>query len=98
MLAVDAEGAARIAPARIATPTRTSVADYATFKKELVEKGGFFVTSWCQSKECEAKVKEETKATIRCLPLDAQKLNIVRETAPCMVCGGGSQQRSRDFC
>jgi prolyl-tRNA synthetase len=48
------------------------------------------VTSWCQSKECEAKVKEETKATIRCLPFD-EKLNIVRETAPCMVCGGGSQ-------
>lgn len=64
------------------------VADYATFKKDLVEKGGFFVTSWCQSKACEAQVKEETKATIRCLPLENFKP--IRENAPCMVCGSRS--------
>jgi prolyl-tRNA synthetase len=63
------------------------VSDYAGFKKDLGEKGGFFITSWCQSKECEAKVKEETKATIRCLPLENFKT--IRENAPCMVCGGG---------
>jgi prolyl-tRNA synthetase len=65
------------------------VSDYATFKKELGEKGGFFVTSWCYSKDCETKVKDDTKATIRCLPFD-ENLNTIREDAPCMVCGGMS--------
>lgn len=63
------------------------VETYEQFKKELVEKGGFFHTSWCQSKECESKVKEETKATIRCLPL--QNYQLTRESKPCMVCGDG---------
>ena len=40
------------------------------FQKKLEESGGFLVAPWCQSRKCEDQVKEETKATIRCLPLD----------------------------
>ena len=64
------------------------VETYADFKVKLEEPGGFFVTAWCQSKECEAKVKEETKATIRCLPLDAQFQTRSPKPGKCMACGG----------
>jgi prolyl-tRNA synthetase len=42
--------------------------DYAEFKK-AVEKG-FAFSWWCGGSDCEAKIKEETKATMRCIPLD----------------------------
>ena len=44
------------------------VETYAEFQKQLDDKSGFFIAPWCQSKDCEAKVKDDTKATIRCLP------------------------------
>ena len=43
-------------------------ADYAEFKS-AVEKG-FAFTWWCGSGDCEGKIKEETKATMRCIPLE----------------------------
>lgn len=64
------------------------IESYAEFQKKIDEQPGFYVAPWCQSKDCEAKVKEETKATIRCLPLDDQ-FQPIRETAGCMVCGAG---------
>ncbi|MFN6964784.1 MAG: proline--tRNA ligase [Pyrinomonadaceae bacterium] len=39
--------------------------------KEQIEKGGFILAHWDGTPETEAKIKEETKATIRCIPLDA---------------------------
>jgi prolyl-tRNA synthetase len=48
----------------------------------IADPGGFMVAGWCGSEECEAKVKAETKATIRYLP------NEPRPTGgPCIVCG-----------
>lgn len=41
--------------------------DYARFKS-VVEKG-FALSYWCGRRECEAQIKEETKATTRCIPL-----------------------------
>lgn len=61
------------------------VGSYSEFQQQLEEKGGFFVAPWCQSKECEAKVKEETKATIRCLPLE--NFEMISESGNCMACG-----------
>jgi prolyl-tRNA synthetase len=58
---------------------------YEEFKKRI-EEGGFFVTSWCGDRELENKIKEETKATIRCLPLD-DNYQPIRETAPCFMTG-----------
>jgi prolyl-tRNA synthetase len=43
-------------------------ADYAEFK-QAVEKG-FAFSWWCGNADCEANIKEETKATMRCIPLE----------------------------
>jgi prolyl-tRNA synthetase len=42
---------------------------------------GFAVAAWCERAECEARVKDDSAATIRCLPLDAQP------TGACVCCG-----------
>ncbi|MDE7336295.1 MAG: proline--tRNA ligase, partial [Muribaculaceae bacterium] len=43
---------------------------YEEFKAQL-EKGGFILAHWDGTPETEERIKEETKATIRCIPLDA---------------------------
>jgi len=63
------------------------VETYADFQKRIEEPGGFFIAPWCQSPQCEAQVKEETKATIRCLPLD-EKYQPIHESGKCLVCNG----------
>jgi prolyl-tRNA synthetase len=67
------------------------VETYSEFKIKMNEPGGFLIAPWCQSKECETRVKEETKATIRCLPLDSE-FRTIHESKNCMVCekAGGS--------
>ncbi len=62
-----------------------AVDDYSDFRKRIEEPGGFFMAAWCQSKSCEAKIKEETKATIRCLPLDPDHQPIA-EAGRCLAC------------
>jgi len=59
-----------------------SVQSYEEFKKVLCEKGGFIKAGWCGDADCEAKIKEETGATIRVLPFDKEK-----STAGCIYCG-----------
>ena len=51
----------------------TKVDSYEEFKKVLEEKGGFISAHWDGTAEEEEQIKEETKATIRCIPLDAQE-------------------------
>jgi len=58
-----------------------SVETYDDFKRLIEEVGGFLFAPWCGGRECEARVTEETKATVRLLPDDAQ------EGSACMVCG-----------
>ncbi|MBF0287641.1 MAG: proline--tRNA ligase [SAR324 cluster bacterium] len=52
----------------------TTVKSYGEFKQVLSEKGGFIRAHWNGSAEVEEKVKEETKATIRCIPSDEEPL------------------------
>lgn len=66
--------------------TRT-VETYDEFKEEI-EKGGFILAHWDGTPETEEKIKEETKATIRCIPLEGDKTPGV-----CMVTGKPSAQR-----
>ncbi|MFN7146900.1 MAG: proline--tRNA ligase, partial [Myxococcota bacterium] len=40
--------------------------------KDALEAGGFFLVPWHEDADAEAKIKEETKATIRCYPSDGQ--------------------------
>lgn len=56
--------------------------------KERIEKGGFFLAHWDGTVETEERIKEETKATIRCIPLDAEE-----EEGVCMVTGKPSKRR-----
>ncbi len=70
------------------TENTTKVDSYAEFKKVLDEKGGFILAHWDGTPETEALIKEETKATIRCIPLDA-----IKEDGKCMVTGKPSGQR-----
>jgi prolyl-tRNA synthetase len=58
------------------------------FKKLLEEKGGFISAHWDGSGETEEKIKEETKATIRCIPLDG-----IQEEGVCIYSGKPSPQR-----
>lgn len=64
------------------------VDDYETFKKELNSKGGFFLAHWDGTAETETKIKEETQATIRCIPFEQEK-----EEGVCMYSGKPSQGR-----
>jgi len=66
----------------------TSADTWEEFKKLLEEKGGFISAHWDGSGETEEKIKEETKATIRCIPL-----NNIQEEGACIYSGKPSKQR-----
>jgi len=64
------------------------VDSYSEFKSSLEKKGGFYLAHWDGTAETEAKIKEETKATIRCIPF-----NYPSEEGTCMVTGKPSTGR-----
>src|SRR5699024_8807102 len=51
----------------------TEVDTYEEFKEVLETKGGFVMAHWDGTAETEAQIQEETKATIRCIPLEAKE-------------------------
>ncbi|MBR4234293.1 MAG: proline--tRNA ligase, partial [Bacteroidales bacterium] len=59
------------------------------FKVEI-EKGGFLLCHWDGTAETEARIQEETKATIRCIPVDSA---VVMEEGKCVYSGKPSHQR-----
>ena len=66
----------------------TEVNSYEEFKRVLDEKGGFLSAHWDGTSETENKIKEETKATIRCIPL-----NNPQEEGKCIFSGKPSKER-----
>ena len=66
----------------------TKVDSFEEFQTVLEEKGGFILAHWDGTSETEDKIKELTKATIRCIPLDA-----VEEDGACILTGAPSKQR-----
>lgn len=66
----------------------TEVDSYDAFKKVLDDKGGFVLAHWDGTPETEKRIKEETKATIRCIPL-----NNKQEAGKCIVTGNPSSQK-----
>ncbi|MDT0608097.1 proline--tRNA ligase [Croceitalea rosinachiae] len=66
----------------------TNVETYEEFKKVLEEKGGFVAAHWDGTIETEDKIKTETKASIRCIPID-----VIEEEGKCMVTGKPSSFR-----
>lgn len=66
----------------------TKVDSYDEFKRVLEEKGGFILAHWDGTPEAEERIKAETKATIRCIPVDAPA-----EEGTCMISGKPSHRR-----
>jgi prolyl-tRNA synthetase len=66
----------------------TEVNSYDEFKEVLNSKGGFILAHWDGTSGTEEKIKNETKATIRCIPLDAKE-----ELGSCMVTGKPSTKK-----
>ena len=66
----------------------TPVDSYEEFKEILESKGGFIAAHWDGTSETETRIKEETKATIRCIPIAVKE-----ESGSCMVTGKPSPYR-----
>jgi prolyl-tRNA synthetase len=64
------------------------VDDYAELKERLEDEGGFYKVHWNGKRETEDRLQEETKATIRCLPM-----NDDNETGKCIFTGEPSKER-----
>jgi prolyl-tRNA synthetase len=60
----------------------STVRNYEEFKKVVCDKGGFLKAAWCGSADCEAKIKDETGATIRVRPFQKEE-----PTTGCVYCG-----------
>ncbi len=58
------------------------LSDYRQFAEMIEEKRGLYLAPWCGDQECELKIKDDTKATIRCIPF-----NNFPEGEKCLVCG-----------
>lgn len=68
---------------------RTFLVDtWQAFRDIVDNEKGFANAHWCGESGCEEKIKEETKATIRCIPFDAKE-----EIGNCIKCNGNSKQR-----
>jgi len=64
--------------------------DYEEFKRLIESRRGFLIAPWCGARECEEKVKQETAAGIRVIPLEP-------ESEPgelCLACGRKSESRA----
>ena len=66
----------------------TEVDNFDDFKKVLKEKGGFLSAHWDGTSETENRIKDLTKATIRCIPFDRKE-----ETGSCVLTGNPSVGR-----
>ncbi len=64
------------------------VESYEDFKSILEEQRGFLRTFWCGESECEERIKEETMATIRVIPLEKDRS---RAEGKCILCGKKSE-------
>ncbi len=66
----------------------TDVDSYDEFKKIIAKKGGFVSAHWDGTIETELRIKDETSATIRCIPLDSNELPGI-----CIFSGNPSKQK-----
>jgi prolyl-tRNA synthetase len=65
------------------------IVDYAEMRDRIEGAGGFIYAGWCSSAECEQKVKEDTKATIRVLP--NEEFRSAQQPERCIVCDADAQ-------
>lgn len=75
--------------ARAFMAERTRQVDaFEEFSASLAEQRGLLLAHWCGDPECEARIKDETAATIRCIPLDSELGD-----GTCVWCGRPSGRR-----
>jgi prolyl-tRNA synthetase len=65
--------------------------DYEELKRAV--ETGFAFSHWCGRTECEAKIKEETRATMRCIPID-QDNEQTAHGGNCVHCGRAARERA----
>jgi len=68
---------------------------YDEFKKAV--ENGFAFSGWCGSGDCEGKIKEETRATMRCIPLDQEAVLGAgggAASGKCVYCGQPAKSRA----
>lgn len=61
--------------------------DYAEFKEAVLN--GFACSWWCGDADCEAQIKEDTRATVRCIPLEQEP-----GKGKCIHCGKQASERA----
>lgn len=66
---------------------------YDDFKNIMRENRGFIKAFWCEDSACEATIKEETKATTRCLPFTTRDGAVEEEQGTCVHCGNRATHR-----
>jgi prolyl-tRNA synthetase len=72
---------------RFVAENTTHAASWDEFKQVMADKRGFIVAGWCGDAACEARVKEETKATIRVIPIEGEA-----RAGACVRCGNASER------
>jgi len=65
----------------------TRVSSWDEFRQIMAGRRGFIIAGWCGDAECEAKIKQETKATVRVIPLEGEA-----RPGSCVRCGRPSPQ------
>jgi len=65
----------------------TRVSSWDEFRQVMAGRRGFIIAGWCGDADCEAKIKAETKATVRVIPLEGEK-----RAGSCVRCGRPSPQ------
>ena len=65
-----------------------AISNYDQFKNQIEEPGGFYEAHWCGSADCEEKIKEDTKATIRLIPFEQSG-----DKGKCLYCGSDCSEQ-----
>ena len=65
---------------------------YDRFKEIMAGDGGFVYAGWCGNAACETAIKEETKATIRCLP--DEEFRSAEAPTQCLKCGSTAKHEA----
>lgn len=69
------------------------VTSYDEFKEIMKTTRGFLKAFWCENESCEKAIKEETKASTRCLPFIDEAGNVAEESGHCVKCGAAATHR-----
>ena len=71
----------------------TEVTNYDEFSTVMKNQRGYIKAFWCENKLCEQQIKEETKASTRCLPFIDDQGNVQVENGVCIKCGAKATHR-----